>query len=409
MQDLGDHGDTVLPRGFEAVWDPVLAYRRAEESTLMSRFDATPVLAQLKDFQRATVDTVVERFYPTDGSAPAHRFLVADEVGLGKTLVARGVIARTIEHLQERGVKRVDVVYVCSNAHIARQNVRRLRTQNEGNLEVADRLTMLPVTAKNLADNDINVVSFTPGTSFDLKGGGGQVRERAVLRLMLAQVWGPEHFRNQGSYRIFQGGVRTLDRFKQQYRWVRDSNRGTLDRTMVDNFAREIAKRDASVPAGAPALRERFDELVEIFGRARPQSGWHWKETRKRNEFMGDLRDLLARACLNSLEPDLIILDEFQRFKHLLASPDDEERTPAAELAHELFSYVDDEAGSRARVLLLSATPYKMLTASGDAEDNHYDDLIDTADFLLEHDADAVDSLRDGLARPAARPAAGGA
>ncbi len=44
-------------------------------------------------------------------------------------------------------------------------------------------------------------------------------------------------FRNQGSYRIFQGGVRTLDRFKQQYRWVRDENRRTLDRTMVDNFA----------------------------------------------------------------------------------------------------------------------------------------------------------------------------
>ncbi len=58
---------------------------------------------------------------------------------------------------------------------------------------------------------------------------------------------------------------------------------------------------------------------------------------------MGDLRDLLARACLNSLEPDLIILDEFQRFKHLLASPDDEQRTAAAELAHELFSYVDDD------------------------------------------------------------------
>ncbi len=38
-----------------------------------------------------------------------------------------------------------------------------------------------------------------------------------------------------------------------------------------------------------------------------------------------------------------------------------------------------------------------MLTASGDAEDNHYDDLIHTADFLLEHDADAVDTLRHGF------------
>jgi len=28
-----------------------------------------------------------------------HRFLVADEVGLGKTLVARGLIAKVIDHL----------------------------------------------------------------------------------------------------------------------------------------------------------------------------------------------------------------------------------------------------------------------------------------------------------------------
>ncbi len=146
MHDLGDHGDTVLPRRIPGRVGAGLAIPPRRGGRAMSRFDAGPVLAQLKDFQRATVDTVVDRFYPTDGSSPAHRFLVADEVGLGKTLVARGVIARTIEHLQDE-VKRIDVVYVCSNADIARQNVRRLRTQSEGNLEVADRLTMLPVTA----------------------------------------------------------------------------------------------------------------------------------------------------------------------------------------------------------------------------------------------------------------------
>src|SRR5690606_10190621 len=122
-------------------------------------------------------------------------FLVADEVGLGKTLVARGVIARTIEHLQD-AVDRIDIVYVCSNAQIARQNVRRLHTQAEGHLEVADRLTMLPITARDLGRNKVNIVSFTPGTSFDLKGGSGQARERAVLRLVLREVWGPEWFRS---------------------------------------------------------------------------------------------------------------------------------------------------------------------------------------------------------------------
>jgi hypothetical protein len=72
----------------------------------MTRYDAAPALADLKDFQRATVEHVTERFY---GPAATDRFLVADETGLGKSLVARGVIARTLEHLQDDdGVQRVE-------------------------------------------------------------------------------------------------------------------------------------------------------------------------------------------------------------------------------------------------------------------------------------------------------------
>ena len=61
----------------------------------MSRFDAEPILEPLKDFQRATVEHVTERLYRSP--QPSRRFLVADETGLGKSLVARGVIARAIE------------------------------------------------------------------------------------------------------------------------------------------------------------------------------------------------------------------------------------------------------------------------------------------------------------------------
>ena len=64
----------------------------------MTRFDAAPILDGLKDFQRATVEHVVDRFY---GDSPTKRFLVADETGLGKSVVARGVVARVIERLQD--------------------------------------------------------------------------------------------------------------------------------------------------------------------------------------------------------------------------------------------------------------------------------------------------------------------
>ena len=65
--------------------------------TRATRPDVERELEGLKDFQRRTVDRVHERLWDADD--PTRRFLVADEVGLGKTLVARGVIAKTIDHL----------------------------------------------------------------------------------------------------------------------------------------------------------------------------------------------------------------------------------------------------------------------------------------------------------------------
>ena len=86
-------------------------------------FHAGRALAPLKAFQRRTVDYVFERLYGEH--RPSRQFLVADEVGLGKTMVARGLIARTIEHLWDRP-SRIDILYICSNQAIAAQNIRLL-------------------------------------------------------------------------------------------------------------------------------------------------------------------------------------------------------------------------------------------------------------------------------------------
>lgn len=86
-------------------------------------YRANDHLELLKPFQRATVDYVFQRLF-TDAST-TRQFLVADEVGLGKTMVARGVIAKTIEQLTGK-VDRIDVVYICSNQAIAEQNIKSL-------------------------------------------------------------------------------------------------------------------------------------------------------------------------------------------------------------------------------------------------------------------------------------------
>jgi hypothetical protein len=58
------------------------------------------------------------------------------------------------------------------------------------------------------------------------------------------------------------------------------------------------------------------------------------------------------------------------------------EDNEAGQLAHELFNFSDKH--SRARVLLLSATPYKMYTLSHESdEEEHYRDFLETLRFLF--------------------------
>jgi hypothetical protein len=140
--------------------------------------DTQAVLAGLKDFQRATVDYTFERFYGRDST---RRFLVADEVGLGKTLVARGVIARSIDHLREK--PRIDVVYICSNADIARQNIQRLRIPGWADAAQATRLTLLPLKMDDLRRSRVNFVALTPATSFEQTGGRRAYRREGFALL----------------------------------------------------------------------------------------------------------------------------------------------------------------------------------------------------------------------------------
>ena len=145
--------------------------------------EATQATTGLRDFQRDTVDWVFSRLY-TDADR-TRRFLIADEVGLGKTLVAKGIIARAVERLRAER-ERAGVVYVCSNGAIAQQNIRRLALAGDNVSCVASRLTLLARDVHNLRGNDVNFVSFTPSTTFDLGDSLGRVDERALLHQLLS-------------------------------------------------------------------------------------------------------------------------------------------------------------------------------------------------------------------------------
>lgn len=101
-----------------------ISSRRGEAAQGLEVSAGDNYFASLKDFQRDTVAYVLRRLYDDEGDT-TDRFLVADEVGMGKTLVARGVIAGAIERMHAMDhVQRIDVIYICSNADIARQTSR---------------------------------------------------------------------------------------------------------------------------------------------------------------------------------------------------------------------------------------------------------------------------------------------
>ncbi|PVE94111.1 helicase-related protein [Microbacterium sp. TPD7012] len=347
--------------------------------------DVEAVMRGLKGFQRDAVSHVIDRFYgDRDGSG---RFLVADETGLGKSVIARGVIAKTIEHLQNAdGVDRIDIVYICSNADLANQNLRRLNVTGDKHIAVATRLTLLARESHRLTEHEgssgkkVNLVSFTPGTSFKDSGlRWGSAEERALLCILLEGILRPEREIKRAGRLILQGAVQKLSSFERRIsRMLDDLGPTGPDERITDVFANAI-EADGTLQR-VVALQER----VHVHGR-KPDSGDLWREAA---DLVAALRRHLAQASVDALEPDLVILDEFQRFRSLL---DPSSGSEAAELADSLFTYGD------AKVLLLSATPYKPFTTADDADDDHQRDFLETIGFLAGRDVSRVAEVKTAL------------
>jgi hypothetical protein len=323
--------------------------------------DYTAVLDSLKDFQKRTVAYAFQQLYQNPGGSG--RFLVADEVGLGKTLVARGVIAKTVEHLWDRR-ERIDIIYLCSNADIARQNIRRLTIPGLNQFIPAKRITLLPISmrqqnGRNFQNEKVNFIPLTPGTSFHLHSQFGVVEERILLYYALREA---VEMPMDGAMQIFSGDA---GKARFRYNYVEMFDPKTIDATMKAAFLRELEAEENK------ALLTDLAQLCQLF----QQSRWEVRQANRdrHKAIISGLRGLLARTCMGALQPNLIIMDEFQRFKQLL-----NQETPAGELAQMLLNQ------DTARVLLLSATPYKMYTLSDDEEEDHHTDFLETLNFLFD-------------------------
>lgn len=341
-------------------------------------------MSELHEFQVAAVERICDQLNSENGS---RRFLLADEVGLGKTMVARGVI----EELRRRSDSRKGgvCIYLCSNLEIAEQNRDKLTSEKSS--EPPTRLTLIPLRAATIhqsrARGKAQLFVFTPGTSLHLVGATGVKSERRML-LACLYGWRPhrlgakladwvEFFRcgagqRSAAARANWASSCTPSELRREVAAMKESG---LYRKLIArwNQAKVGVRREGESTLSnhyvLDALYHAVAELAEC-----PNDEAELRRVRRnRNAVIGALRKGVAEAAIDFLAPDLVLVDEFQRFKEVI---------DLAELPEELACRLFKGAGKPPRVLILSATPYKAVTFDHEQED-HYRDFRRTLSFLL--------------------------
>ena len=142
------------------------------------------------DFQEETARRIFQIFK----SGKQNRVLLADEVGLGKTIVASAVVRKVADWQREEKKKTNNtepfkVIYICSNINIANQNYRKLGIAEEDCLNFNEsRLSMqhLKIYEKQGERSEEQLIPMTPATSFSMTGGQGIQSERALIYAVLS-------------------------------------------------------------------------------------------------------------------------------------------------------------------------------------------------------------------------------
>ena len=312
-----------------------------------------------KDFQEATATRILEIFKENKQK----RVLLADEVGLGKTIIASAVVSKVSEwHKTDLKDDHFKVVYICSNINIANQNAKKLGIKDEDCLKISQsRLSMqhLKIYAMEGDDHSYQqLIPMTPATSFSMTGGCGTQEERA---LMYAHLKRQERFKSLKKLSKFlsYGAEKYWDWYLDEYeKKVKECNRNGS--SYIQKIKDDLSDR---IP----------EDLVQIV-----------IDTCNSKFKMSDckvsinkLRKIFAQISLSKLDPDLVIMDEFQRFRDLI----DTEESEAKMLTDKLV------LGTEAKVLLLSATPYKPYSTleeiSQDEENEHYREFMKVIDYLF--------------------------
>ncbi len=327
-------------------------------------------MTEAKPFQVATTKAVLNAIRSPKGS---RRFLVADEVGLGKTVVAQGVVQELMADKLRRSKGPLVVFYVCSSLAIAAQNRRKLlevipSAERDAAVCPVDRLTLVG-TRDRPSHPSLNLYTLTPDTSIPLREGRSRKGQQSERALIFALV---KH-RYPNILKVFR-----QDDFRQK------SIPARADHAWIGwvRYYKDVVQKNASL------RREFYEALRREFDVAEGQ--WLMPAIEKlgkdRLEFIGRMRSALAAANLNRLNPDLVIFDEFQRFQDLVKEQSDLPHSRVLRLLR--GEQIEDPPG----LVLLSATPYKPYARRWEERDGseHKKDFLDLVSFLYGGGSSAV-------------------
>lgn len=340
---------------------------------------------EAKEFQKATADRIGEIFSEGMKEGKKKRVLLADEVGLGKTIIAREVIDKVRQLRESVKDDMYRVVYVCSNINIVHQNTRNLGMKEELNISES-RLSMqhllihekvAELKKDNMYRADGNyapgempelLIPLTPGTSLTMTSGCGNINERALEYVILSQM--PEMASDKDA--IF--GI-----FKY-YGWLSENSW----KSNIGCYANRVKQCG---PDYLDAIHKRLF-LNQTFNKAcdrlKNYISIGKEEWNEKTRILSMFRMAFAQISIEELEPDFVIMDEFQRFSSLIDSSM-EDKSEQGMLTKKFFG---EMSGDKAPlILLLSATPYKPYTTleelNENSSDQQYEDFLKLTDFLF--------------------------
>ncbi len=291
-------------------------------------------------FQKETAKYIAEQFEKKD------RFLLADEVGLGKTIVAREVI----KQMRDKNNGKLVVLYVCSSNLLAKHNQKKLANEECFSHDEDSRLSMLFLQQPKA--KTFQIIPISPATSLDIKGTGKR-DERILLYCALK-----DFVKDEKKFK---------ELMKNDLKWNKEAKE--KEKEYEKKLNKSLKKKIKIFIKG----EESFDNLKKYL------SG----EDINPKELIRDLRKMFIRFSLKFFHVDLVLMDEFQNFRQLLNTPFQKNENDNQNVLYEYF--LKEKHKKRSKILLMSATPYRLYMTKTEEEndgDTHYEDFVKLFDFL---------------------------